>query len=138
MGAKMPMGMKAAAATMPVHVLFPVASVTSAPTATVCIHDPTFDTRAADQISAKFFRRSGSSDDSATHRGYGSANFYVLCASSLPGAVKTRKERDNYVREPALTTPLRLRATRRSWRLVAPRAAPSMSTTPCSTSLARC
>src|SRR5437764_14783741 len=71
MGAKMPMGMKAAAATMPVHVLFPVASVTSAPTATVCIHDPTFDTRAADQISAKFFLRNGWSDDSATARRYG-------------------------------------------------------------------
>ena len=58
--------MKAAAATIPVHVLLPVTSVTSAPTATVCIHDPTFDTRAADQISAKFFLRSGCSDDRAT------------------------------------------------------------------------
>src|SRR5437764_14525100 len=62
----MPMGMKAAAATIPVHALLPVASVTRAPTATVCIHDPTFDTRAAVQISAKFFIRSGWSDESAT------------------------------------------------------------------------
>ena len=51
---------------MPVHVLLPVASVTRAPTATVCIHDPTLETRAADQIRAKFRLRSGWSDESAT------------------------------------------------------------------------
>src|SRR3954469_6033049 len=67
----MPMGMKAAAATMPVHVFFPVTSVTRAPTATVCIHDPTFETRAADQMRAKFFLRSGCSDENATPGGYG-------------------------------------------------------------------
>src|SRR5436309_3090654 len=62
----MPMGMKAAAATMPVHALLPVASVTRAPTATVCIHDPTLDTRAADQMRAKLRLRSGWRDESAT------------------------------------------------------------------------
>ena len=62
----MPIGMKAAAATMPVHALLPVASVTKAPTATVCIHDPTLEIRAADQIRAKLRLRRGWSDDRAT------------------------------------------------------------------------
>ena len=48
-----PMGRKAAAATRPVHRACPVWTVTSTPTATVCIHDPTFDTSAADQTRAK-------------------------------------------------------------------------------------
>jgi len=65
--------MKAAAATIPVHVLFPVASVTRAPTATACIHDPTFDTRAADQMRAKLRLRSGCKDESATQPRIGTA-----------------------------------------------------------------
>src|SRR5437588_11317613 len=58
--------MKAAAATIPVQVLLPVAAVTRAPTATVCIHDPTLETRAALQIRAKLRWRRGRSDENAT------------------------------------------------------------------------
>src|SRR5207248_5399669 len=65
-GENRPMGRKAAAATMPVHRLWCVFAVTRAPTATVCIHDPTLETRAALQIRAKLRWRSGRSDENAT------------------------------------------------------------------------
>ncbi len=62
------MGMKAAAATRPVQAGWSVRAKTSTPSATVCIHDPMFETRAADQMSAKFRERSGRRDARATWR----------------------------------------------------------------------
>ena len=58
------MGRKAAAATRPVHRAWPVSSVTSTPTATVCIHEPMLETSAALQTRAKSRWRSGRSDAS--------------------------------------------------------------------------
>ena len=56
------MGRKAAAATRPVHPGWSVRANTSTPRATVCIHEPMLETRAADQMSAKFRERSGRSE----------------------------------------------------------------------------
>ena len=69
-GASSPSGMNPAAATSPAHAGRPVREKTSTPSATVCIHDPRFETRAADQMSAKFRERSGRSDARATRQGY--------------------------------------------------------------------
>src|SRR5580704_17449924 len=69
-GANRPMGMKAAAATSPVQAGCPVRAYTSTPRATVCIHVPTLDTNAADQMRAKFRDRSGRSEARATERPY--------------------------------------------------------------------
>ncbi len=69
-GANRPIGMNVAAATSPVHAGCPVRANTSTPSATVCIHVPTLETSAADQMRAKFRERSGRSDARATERGY--------------------------------------------------------------------
>ena len=58
------MGTNAAAATSPVHSGSWVRDVTTTPRATVCIHEPTLETRAADQTRAKLRERSGLSDRS--------------------------------------------------------------------------
>jgi hypothetical protein len=60
------MGTKAAAATSPVQPGWSVRAKTSTPSATVCIHEPTLETRAADQMSAKFRDRSGRSEARGT------------------------------------------------------------------------
>ncbi len=52
-GESSPIGRNAAAATRPVQPGRPVRAVTKTPTATVCIHEPTLDNRAAHQIRAK-------------------------------------------------------------------------------------
>ena len=65
-GASSPMGMKAAAATRPVQAGWSVRAKTRTPRATVCIHEPTLDTSAADQMSAKFRERSGRSEARGT------------------------------------------------------------------------
>ena len=69
-GASRPIGMNAAAATRPVQPGWWVLAVTSTPNATVCIHEPTLETRAADQRRAKFRDRNGRRDAMSTGRGY--------------------------------------------------------------------
>ena len=64
------MGKKAAAATSPVHNGLWVRTVTKIPRATACIHEPMFETSAADQTSAKLRERNGRNDARATGRGY--------------------------------------------------------------------
>ena len=61
-GDSKPMGTNAAAATSPVHLAWPVTSVTKTPTATVCIHEPMLETSAAPHTRAKFRWRRGRSD----------------------------------------------------------------------------
>jgi hypothetical protein len=51
-GARTPMGMKAAAATRPVHSGLCDRVVTTTPSATVCIHEPTLDNSADIHTSA--------------------------------------------------------------------------------------
>ena len=53
-GASRPIGRNAPAATSAAQLACPVREITRAPTATVCIHEPTFDTRLADHSNAKF------------------------------------------------------------------------------------
>ena len=69
-GESRPTGRKAAAATRPVHSGLWVVSVTNIPRATACIHDPMFDTSAADHSRAKLRDPSGRSDRGSTNRGY--------------------------------------------------------------------
>src|SRR5438270_4467840 len=79
-GENTPMGTKAAAATSPAQNDWWVMSVTRAPTATVCIHDPALETSAALQIRVKLRWRSGRSDENCTLRRVGGPPF------DLPGA----------------------------------------------------
>src|SRR6202034_2423280 len=65
-----PIGRKAAAATRPVHSGLWVRAVMTNPRATVCIQEPTLDTRAADHTRAKLRERSGRNDEKATAGGY--------------------------------------------------------------------
>ena len=51
-GESSPVGRKVAAATSAAHRLFPVTTATSDPTATVCIHVPTLETRLAEKSRA--------------------------------------------------------------------------------------
>ena len=64
------MGTKAAAATAPVHSGLWDRAVTTTPSATACIHEPTLDTSAELQTRAKFLERSGRSEVSTVRRGY--------------------------------------------------------------------
>jgi hypothetical protein len=59
------MGRNAPAAIRTAQLAWPVREITSAPTATVCIQEPTFDTRLADHSRLKFRYRSGRSDAAA-------------------------------------------------------------------------
>ena len=67
------MGRKPAAATSPVHPGWPVRAVTRMPTATVCIQEPTLESRAETQMRAKLRRRSGARATGTAVPHYGGA-----------------------------------------------------------------
>ncbi len=80
--------MNPAAATRPAQAgpAEPVREKTRTPRATVCIHDPRLETRAADQMRAKFRERSGWSEARATDQGYRRSQAARLgAAGAFPG-----------------------------------------------------